>query len=194
MDLTTITTAQFQLQFFRDFPYLPTWVSTSTYNAGNTVYYNGLFYTSQINANSNITPGTNNATWQQINADANDYVQPQDITNAFAEAQVVFNQALWGDCGPNPNATLILAYLYCTAHYLVIDLRNASQGINSSGGFPVASKSVGSMSESYQIPDMYKDAPQLAFFTTSGYGQKYLSMLLPNLVGNIGSVYGGTNP
>lgn len=193
MLLSTITTAQFQTQFFRDWPYLPTWVSTSTYNAGNTVYYNGLFYNATQNGLLNVIPAGNPTQWQQVAGDPLAYVQPQDITNAFAEAQVVFNQELWGDDN-GTFANLILAYLYCTAHYLVNDLRTASQGVNSTGNFPVASRSVGSVSETYQIPDRFKDSPQLAFFTTTGYGQKYLSMMLPNLVGNIGHVYGGTNP
>lgn len=194
MDLSTITTAQFQAQFFRDFPYLPTWSAATTYVFGNTVFYNGVFYNSIVNANINTVPGTNSEIWQQVAGNALSYVQPQDITNAFAEAQVVFNQALFYGSGSNPDATITLAYMYCTAHYLVNDLRTAQQGVNSTGNFPVQSRSVGSVSESYQVPDRFKDSPQLAFFTTTGYGQKYLSMLLPNLVGNIGSVYGGTNP
>ena len=193
MDLSTITTAQFQSQFFRDFPYLPTWVSTSTYNAGNTVYYNGLFYQALQNGLVNILPGSDISKWQLVAGDPLAYVQPQDITNAFAEAQAIFNQTLWPDCD-GTNTNLILAYLYLTAHYLVDDLRRAAQGVDSTGTYPVQSRSVGSVSETYQVPDRFKDSPQLAIFTTTGYGMKYLSMLLPNLVGNIGSVYGGTNP
>ena len=188
MDLTTITTTQFQTQFFRDFPYLPTYSATTTYSAGATVYYSGVFYKAIKNAILDITPGTDATAWQQYSGCANDYVQPQDITNAFAEAQVVFNQALF-----NNDAAITLAYLYCTAHYLVNDLRTAAQGVDSIGAFPVSSRSVGSMSESYQIPDRFKDSPQLAFFTSTGYGQKFLSMLLPNLVGNAMAVCGGTN-
>lgn len=189
MDLTTITTAQFQAQFFRDFPYLPIYSATQTYNAGVQTYYNGLFYNALKNGLLNITPGSDATAWQQVAACLNDYVQPQDISNAFAEAQVVFNQSLFGS-----DAVITLAYLYCAAHYLVNDLRTAAQGVDSTGAFPVSSRSVGSMSESYQIPDRYKDSPQLAFFTSTGYGQKFLSLLLPNLVGNVVAVAGGTNP
>lgn len=189
MDLNTITTAQFQAQFFRDFPYLPVYSSTQTYNAGAQTYFGTLFYNALKNGLLNVTPGTDAASWQQVSACANDYVQPQDISNAFAEAKVVFNQSLFGS-----DATITLAFLYCAAHYLVNDLRTSSQGVDSAGSFPVSSRTVGSMSESYQIPDMYKDSPQLAFFTSTGYGQKFLSLLLPNLVGNIVAVWGGTNP
>ena len=190
MDLTTITTAQFQAKFFRDFPYLPDYSATATYNANKTVYYNGLFYTAIQNGLINILPDSDATKWQLVaGLDPNDYVQTQDITNAFAEAQAVFNQSLFGS-----NANITLAYLYLTAHYLVNDLRTAAQGVDSTGAFPVSARSVGSMSESYQIPDSYKNNPQLAFFTSSGYGMKFLSLLLPNLVGNVVAVFGGTNP
>ena len=190
IDITTITVAQFQAQFFRDFPYLPTWTVTSTYNANTTVYYqpNGLFYTAVENGIVGTIPSGNTAQWTQVNGDPLQYVQPQDITNAFAEAQVVFNPGLFTTA-----AVITLAYLYLTAHYLVNDLRTAAQGVESGGSFPLASRSVGSMSETYMVPDRYKDSPQLAFFTTTGYGQKFLSLVLPNLVGNFGAVYGGTN-
>lgn len=189
MDLNTITVAQFQTQFFRDFPYLNVYDPTVTYTVTQTVFYNGNFYSALQNALLNITPGSDISKWQIIQSNANEYVQPQDITNAFAQAQVVFNQGLFSS-----DAILKLAYLYCTAHYLVHDLRAAMAGINGTGTFPVSSRAVGSMSESYQIPDFYKDNPQIAFFTSSPYGLKYLSMLLPNLVGNVMSVFGGTNP
>lgn len=188
LDLNTITVAQFQAQFFRDFPYLPTYSATVTYPAGATVFYNDNFWNAQQNGLLNVLPGSDSNKWMLVNVCANDFVQPQDITNAFAEAQVVFNQALFGS-----DAKITLAYLYCTAHYLVNDLRTAAQGVDSAGAFPVQSRSVGSVSESYQLPEAYKDSAQLAFFTSTGYGQKYLSMLLPNLVGNIGAVWGGTN-
>lgn len=189
MDLSTITTAQFQAQFFRDFPYLPTWSITTYYAADQVIYYAGQFWESLVNSNYDIQPGTDASKWRVVAGCANDYVQPQDITNAFAEAQMVFNQALFLS---DPDITL--AYLYCTAHYLVNDLRAAMQGVESTGNFPVASRSVGSMSESYQIPDTYRDNAQLAFFTSTAYGNKYLAMVMPRLVGNIGHVFGGTNP
>lgn len=189
MDVTTITVADFQAKFFRDFPYLNIYSSTTTYNAGTTVYFGVLFYTAIQNGLLNILPGSDATKWQLVAGQVNDFVLPQDIENAFLEAEAIFNDALF-----NGDATVKLAYLYLTAHYLVNDLRTATQGIESSGNFPVSSRSVGSMSESYEIPETYSKNPQLAFFTTSGYGMKFLSLILPNLVGNFGAVCGGTNP
>lgn len=189
MNVTDITAAQFQALFFRNFPYLPTYDATVTYPAGATVFYGSSFWKAIQNGLLDITPGTDSAKWQQFACNPLEYILDQDITNAFSEAQALFNEGLWPD-----NQTITLAYLYLTAHYLVNDLRAASQSLNSTGSFPVTSRTVGSMSESYLVPDMYKDYPQLAFLTTTSYGMKYLSMLLPNLVGNIVAVDGGTSP
>lgn len=117
------------------------------------------------------------------------YVFDFDIEKAFLEAQALLNQELFGG-----DANIRLAYYYLTAHYLANDMRTAMQGIESTGTNPVNSRSVGNVSESYTIPQSYLDNPQLAFFTTTGYGAKYLSLLLPSLVGNIGTVCGWTHP
>lgn len=121
--------------------------------------------------------------------DIDKYVFDFDIEKAFLEAQALLNQELFGS-----DENIRLAYYYLTAHYLANDMRTAMQGIESTGANPVNSRSVGNVSESYTIPQSYLDNPQLAFFTTTGYGAKYLSILLPSLVGNIGAVCGWTHP
>jgi hypothetical protein len=114
-------------------------------------------------------------------------VTDADIQKAFDEAQINFNQSLFGS-----NDDITIVYFYLTAHYLVIDLRNADGGLNSTGKFTTQSKSVGSVSESYAVPEKYKNNPTLAPYAATGYGQKYLSLILPRLVGNIASIKGGT--
>ncbi len=119
-------------------------------------------------------------------ANLNAYVFDFDIEKAFGEAKTILNQGLFSD-----DDSIRLAYLYLSAHYLGVDLRAAQGGIDSVGSFPVASRSV---SESYQIPDSYRDNAQYAFFTSSGYGMKFLSMVIPRLVGNVVAVAGWTQP
>lgn len=117
-----------------------------------------------------------------------DTVNDADITRAFSEAILVLNQAIY----PN-DATIKMMYLYLTAHYLVLDLRAASASLESGASFPVNSRTVGSASESYSIPQRYLDSPLLAMYTQTAYGMKFLSITLPNLVGNVVSVWGGTS-
>lgn len=187
MDLNTITTDDFKAQFPRDFPYLPVWVA-GTYNQGEEVYYatTRLFYTANKNGVTSIP--TTSADWDITTDSINNYVQDSDITRAFAEAQVTFNQGLFSS---DPNTKM--GYLYATAHYLVNDINAARNAFSSNGAFPLTSRSVGSVSESYAIPDRYLKDPILSFYTRSSYGLKYLNLILPKLTGNVQSVYGSTN-
>jgi hypothetical protein len=66
------------------------------------------------------------------------------------------------------------------------------QGIQSRGEQLVTSRSVGSVSESYDIPERFKNDPILNYYTKTGYGLKYLNMILPYLTGNISVAAGAT--
>jgi len=130
-----------------------------------------------------VTPGV-----EQAIPDPN-FVQDQDIDNAFLDAQTQLNQGLFGT---DPQITA--AYLYLTAHCLCLIIRQANAGIDSPAEMPVASRAVGSVNETYQIPDAYKNSPILAQYATTAYGLKYLGLALPAMVGNMQAVWGGTNP
>lgn len=118
-----------------------------------------------------------------------DLVQDLDISNAFSDAQNLLNQALFGD------ATAIrTAYLLLSAHMLCNNIKAADSGANSGGTFPVSARSVGSVSETYLVPDDYKNDPLLATYTTTAYGMKYLQMVLPAIRGNMLAVCSVTNP
>ncbi len=115
-------------------------------------------------------------------------VMDLDITKAIAEAAVNFNESLW-----ESQAVFTLAYLYLTAHYLVTDLRASSQGIAGSYSWLTGSKSVGSVSEGFSIPQKILDNPHLAMLSKTNYGAKFLSLALPRLVGNVVHVHGRTH-
>ena len=87
-----------------------------------------------------------------------------------------------------------LGFLYLSAHYLVIDLQNSSQGINGRYEGVMASKSVGSVSVGYNIPDWVMSHPIYSLLAQTKYGMKYLSLIIPQLVGNIAAVKGATHP
>jgi hypothetical protein len=110
-----------------------------------------------------------------------------DIGKAFGEANLLMNPNLW-----NSQEAWTIGYMYCAAHFLVIDLQMSSQGISGVGNWLTTSKSVGSISESFQIPQRILDNPELAAFSKTNYGMKFLQLILPQLVGQIFSVYGGT--
>ena len=126
---------------------------------------------------------------QPLPPDAFDVIQDIDIQNAYADTISVINQCLF------PNETVITnAFLLLAAHNLCLNIKAADSGINSKGTFPISSKSVGSVSVAYEMPEAYKNSALLAGYASTQYGQKYLNMVLPYLVGNVNTVFGGALP
>ena len=189
MDIHTITTADFKSLFKRDFAYLPEYSATELYNTGNRVYYTTtkLFYDCKVDGTINILP-TVTSNWSKVTDDIENYISDDDLNKAFSEAKVTFNQALF-----DTDNNIKMGFLYLAAHYLVNDLRAAMGGINGTGAAGIlSSRSVGNVSESYGVPQAYLDDPIFAFFTSSAYGLKYLSLVWGKLRGNFGVVCGTT--
>lgn len=189
MDLTTITYSDFKDQFPRDFPYLKVWSASETYNLDDEVYYSvdSKFY--RCLDNGVTTVPTTAGDWDEFLDNQNNYIKESDVNRAFVEAKIVFNQALFGT-----EAQIKVGYLYVTAHFLVIDMQNAIEGITSKGSQIVNSRSVGSVSESYTIPERFIKDINLNPYTRTGYGLKYLSLVVSKLVGNVKAIKGATLP
>ncbi len=116
-------------------------------------------------------------------------VLDQDITKAFGQTNVNINQGLFSS-----QTDYSIGYLLLAAHFLVIDLRMSSQGISGAYSWITTSKSVGSVSTSFQIPQRILDNPEFAMLAQTNYGAKYLQLLLPRLSGQMFSVVGSTRP
>lgn len=112
-----------------------------------------------------------------------------DIERAMLEAEVSANLELARD-----QSQFTLFYLYATAHFLVMDLRAAMQGMNGSYQWMTSGKSVGSVSESYAIPSLIQENPLYAMWFKTNYGAKFMQMLMPLLTAPIFSVKGRTKP
>ncbi len=191
-----ITITEFKDNFFRDFKYLSTilWLDTVSYNIGDLVF-NALpagddkFYNSTA-PNSNLQPNLNLGSWAvNTTLKQEDFILDLDIQKAFDQANMNFNQDLFGE-----DVNIKIAFLYLSAYYLVIDIGAASSGLRGSGTFMLNAKSAGNVSSSYTIPERYIQDPFLSAFTKNPYGEKYLSLLLPRLVGRIRTVKGATTP
>lgn len=115
------------------------------------------------------------------------YVTDDDLSKAFIEAKINFNDGLFSD-----DDQLRTTFLYLAAHYLVNDLQTSLTGSGSSGFFPVASRAVGPVSESYALPTWVTNDPVLGSYTTTRYGQKYLSLIKPLMIGNVSVFQGAT--
>lgn len=171
-----ITPEDFKAQFPRFTPvYLPLY-EYKTYNKNDIVYFNGQFYQCKKDEVTSLPTVTED--WKVYNGNVLNYTQDSDILNAIAEASVNFNQGLFGDC-----CTAKLVFLYLVAFYLTLDFQNAMAPMG--GGGIVQSKSVGSVSESYAIPQWMLNNPSYSMYAVNGYGRKYLSLIRPYLLGTI---------
>lgn len=176
-DVNNITIEEFKVLFSRDFPYLPLWKYGKIYFIDDIVYSKDNFYKSNANDNSDEPPSSK---WDLINENPENYILDSDIQKAFVEAKMNFNPKLFASC-----EEIKTAFCYLAAHYLVIDLNNANNPFSLGGMGIVTSKSVGSVSESYGIPQWMLNDKNLGLYAQTGYGLKYLSLILPRLHGNI---------
>ncbi len=119
--------------------------------------------------------------------DINNCVTQQDIANAFVMVNASINQSMWPDQG-----TYNLGYLLLAAHFMVIALRASSQGINGQWGWAQNNKSVGAISEGFEIPERIKNNPDFMQYYKTNYGAQYLNLLWPQLSGQVFSVSGYT--
>ncbi len=121
--------------------------------------------------------------------DPNTSVLDQDITNAFNMVDYQINS----DFFPDQNS-YNMGYLYLAAHFLVLNLRNSSQGLSGQYTWLQQSKSVGGVSEGFAIPQRVLDNPDFAMFFKTSYGAMYFQMVWPNLSGQMFAAYRGTQP
>ena len=121
--------------------------------------------------------------------DPDEDVLDVDISKAQVEAKFNFNDGLFSS-----QEFFDLGFNYLTAHYLVMDLRASSQGIAGQWSWNQTGRSVGSVSESIQIPQQILDNPNYSFLTKTNYGAKFLSLILPQLIGQVFVVCGSTRP
>lgn len=122
----------------------------------------------------------------------NDYtgVVNADIEKAFKEASLNFNQSFF-DKGSEEEK---VAFCYLAAHYLVIDIANSTSGLASKFQGYMTSKSVGSVSVGYSLPSWITENPILSLLSQTGYGSKYLALIISYMVGNVIVVPGATHP
>lgn len=185
------TTVEFFKSFFvRDFKYIDVWSDEVSYLKGDIVFYTGnnLFY---MALQDNIaTPPTDTEYWSEVDTETNIYVLDSDIEKAYFQARQFFNPALFD------NENDLLSYIcYLIAHYLVIDIQMSQEGVNSTGYYIPNHTTVGDVSESYSNPtNSQGDSFILYQLNQTRYGQKYLSLISPLLVGHYNSIRGTTTP
>lgn len=163
---------------FPSLPYVPFYISGQAYFKDDVVYYEPNFYRSLTDGNLTEPSDTDN--WELCNDTTLNYVTDVMISEAFGEAQTNFNADLFPDCN-----TAARVFYYLAAHYLVIDINNSVSPLSLGFSGYTQSKSVGSVSESYGVPQWMLNDALLSGYALTGFGRKYLSLIRPYLVGNI---------
>lgn len=124
-------------------------------------------------------------------ADPADGVTDQDIANAMQRTNITINQTLF----PDGQANFTIGYYYLTAHFLVTAIQVSGQGLFGKGTAGVEqSKSVGSVSQSFAIPQSFLENPFFAGLSKTAYGLEYFNMIYPYLVGKATYAHGRTLP
>lgn len=121
--------------------------------------------------------------------DKNTSILDSDIAKAFTFTNMNISQSLFGDQSGYTNG-----YQLLSAHYLVMNIRSSSQGINGQFNFLQASKGVGGVNEAFSIPQKILDNPLFSILTKTNYGLMYLQLILPQLEGAIYIGVGSTRP
>lgn len=170
--INTISTDEFRALFKKDFPYLPIYINGKAYFTDDEVYYEGNFYKSLKDGNLTVPTTVDN--WTLTNDSEDNYISDTDIERAFEEAKSVFPASIFHGCN-----TVRMIYLYLAAHFLVIDINNAQNPFIMGYIGMTQSKSVGSVSESYGIPAWVQNDLQLGAYAQTGFGRKYLQLMLP---------------
>jgi hypothetical protein len=116
-------------------------------------------------------------------------VLSQDITYAFQMANLSINQALWPDQG-----SYTLGYLLLSAHFMVLNLRASSQGLNGQWNWAQNNKAVAGVSEGFEIPERIKANPDFMQYYKTNYGAMYMNLLWPLLCGQVFVIAGDTLP
>ncbi len=222
------TISQFQAQFPRDFRYGPGLDSVTTndiqaaINEGQGLFNPNLWSDDIANfatvISGDVTSGSTTvanlsnvdglAAGQTITGSGSeipagtsiDFVGLNSLIMSAAATQTITQDTLTigGPSGYTVSESQI-AYLYLTAHLLVMSLQAAggtgapasAKGQYSSGGGIIQSKSVGGVTVNYAFPDYVINSPTLSLYLRTGYGQKYLTMLLPKMAGRRVFVVGG---
>lgn len=127
-------------------------------------------------------------------------IQDNDIQRAINETSLSFNPGLWDSSPLGNTSEQNIAYLYLSAHYLTLNIQgaggltsvNRGRGVKSSGGGTINNKSIGSVSIAYAIPDYVQNSAILGQYMRTDFGQKYLALLAPRIVGNVAVVSGAS--
>lgn len=116
-----------------------------------------------------------------------DCILDSDIYRAMGEAMFKFNPSLF----TKEKGKMI--FLYLTMFFLVYDRQMAASGLNgNSAAGPVVHRTVGKMSVSYAVSQLFSKYPSYEFLASNDYGRKAFNLMRPYLTGGVRVLCGGS--
>lgn len=113
-----------------------------------------------------------------------------DISAAMSRA-FVFNLT---QSMVSSQAAFTQLYNLLSAHYLCENLQASGAGLGGKAEWVTNSKTVGNVTESYNIPDRVMRSPILSKLSKTTYGSQFLELISPQLIGNIQVFHRNTLP
>jgi hypothetical protein len=115
-------------------------------------------------------------------------VNNTDINTALLLMSYNINQGLF------PDQTAYTLYsLYLAAHYLVLNIRQRTQGWTGNYPWMESSKGVGPASQSFALPEELTKNPSYAHLGKTYYGVQYFMFVYPFLKANCFALFSRTN-
>lgn len=114
-------------------------------------------------------------------------VKDEDLNKALNRTVASFPISCFGT-----QSEYDIGFYLLMAHYLTLSMSASAQGLASKSGWLTQSHSVGSVSESFSIPESILANPYFMMISRTNYGQEYLQMLYPKLTGQVFTAVGGT--
>jgi len=117
-------------------------------------------------------------------------VTDYDIARAFVSAmQFNFNTGLFSTQAAYTQAANLLS-----AHYLCETIIAGTTGLNGKAEWLTKAKTVGNVSEDFDIPPRILNSPYLAKLSKTTYGAQFLELVSPQLIANFQTFYRQTLP
>ncbi len=113
------------------------------------------------------------------------YVTDADISRAINDAIIEFNDGLFG-------AFTTQIFMYLAAYNLVQNIQTAMKGMSAQAQFVMNSTNVGGVSVGNMVVGQFADDPYLSKYLKNAYGQKYVELVHPYLIGRVRVAEGAT--
>lgn len=161
------------------------WKKPIFYNISDKVIYlNHKGYTRAIYVSLdsvNYTEPTKSDYWNKAEESISSYVLDNMIEEAMDEAETLVKP----ECATN-DKNYRIAFMYATAHCLVMDWKMKNQGINAGGTAGImVGRTAGKMSAHYTISPLIQQYPQYEWWFKTPFGEKLMMIILKRRIGYV---------